>query len=360
MLSFMKETQSVWERLRTCAKPIVLYGMGNGADKIIDWCEANDVEVAGVFASDEFVRGQSFRGFTVERYDALKERLGGELLVVIAFASERSEVLARFAELTAEQEVLAPHLPLFDEEETVSAAWLAKYENELQEVYDMLADEQSRLVFSATLNYKLSGKIEYLFECTTQRAADIQELIAPTADEVYMDLGAYNGDTIKELGGLTNWRWREIIAVEPDRRSCRKLRQLAEELARQGLSVEVHEAGIWSEAGELGFSDSGGRQSTFIGAAKKTVPVTTIDAAAAGRSVTLIKMDVEGAETQAIAGGRQTLTKFAPKLFVAAYHYDVDLFRLPLILHELVPQYKIYLRKHPYVPAWELNFICVC
>ena len=360
MLSFMKETQSVWERLKECKKPIVLYGMGNGADKIIDWCEANGVEVAGVFASDEFVRGQSFRGFTVERYDALKERLGEELLVVLAFASERSEVLERFAEIAAEQETLAPHLPLFDEEETVSVAWLTKYEQELQEVYELLADEQSRLVFSATLNYKLSGRIKYLFECTTQRVADIRTLLAPTADEVYMDLGAYNGDTIKEMGGLTDWRWREAIAVEPDRRSCRKLRALAEELVQQGLSVEVHEAGIWNEAGELGFSDSGGRQSTFIGAAKKTVPVTTIDAVAAGRSVTLIKMDVEGAEMQAIAGGRQTLEKFAPKLFVAAYHYDVDLFRLPLLLKQIVPQYKIYLRKHPYVPAWELNFICVC
>ena len=349
----------MWERLKECKKPIVLYGMGNGADKIIDWCEANGVEVAGVFASDEFVRGQSFRGFTVERYDALKERLGEELLVVLAFASERSEVLARFAEIAAEQETLAPHLPLFDEEETVSVAWLAKYEQELQEVYELLADEQSRLVFSATLNYKLSGKIKYLFECTTQRVADIRTLLAPTADEVYMDLGAYNGDTIRELGELTEWRWREAIAVEPDRRSCRKLRALAEELEQQGLSVEVHEAGIWNEEGELGFSDSGGRQSTFIGAEKKTVPVTTIDAVAAGRSVTLIKMDVEGAELQAISGGRQTLERCAPKLFVAAYHYDVDLFRLPLMLHELVPQYKIYLRKHPYVPAWELNFICM-
>lgn len=360
MLSFMKETQSVWERLRECEKPIVLYGMGNGADKILDWCEANGVHVAGVFASDEFVRGQSFRGFTVERYDALKERLGEELLVVIAFASERPEVLERFAELAREQETLAPHLPLFAEEETVSAAWLAKHEQELQEVYELLADEQSRRVFSATLNYKLSGKIEYLFSCTTQRVDDIQELIAPTQQEVYMDLGAYNGDTIKELGELTDWHWHEIIAVEPDRRNCRKLRLLAEELNAKGLSVEVHEAGIWSETGELGFSDSGGRQSTFIGAAKKTVPVTTIDAVAAGRCVTLIKMDVEGAEEQAIAGGRQTLQKFAPKLFVAAYHYDVDLFRLPLLLKKIVPQYKIYLRKHPYIPAWELNFICVC
>ncbi len=46
-------------------------------------------------------------------------------------------------------------------------------------------------------------------------------------------------------------------------------------------------------------------------------------------------------------------------MFIAAYHYDVDLFRLPLLLWQLVPDYKIYLRKHPYVPAWELNFFFV-
>ncbi len=344
--------------MRECAKPLVLYGMGNGADKILDWCEENQVKVQGVFASDEFVRGQQFRGFTVERFDALKERLGEELLVVIAFASERPEVLQRFAELDAEQEVVAPHLPLFEEEETVSSAWLQRYEAELQAAYDLLADDRSREVFSATLNYKLSGKIKYLFACETQRVEDIRELLAPAQDEVYLDLGAYNGDTIRELGELTDWRWREVVAVEPDRRNCRKLRVLAEELAERGLPVEVYEAGIWSEQGELGFSDSGGRQSTFIGAEKKTVPVTTIDALAEGREVSLIKMDVEGAELQALTGGRETLQKFAPKLFVAAYHYDVDLFRLPLLLKKIVPQYKIYLRKHPYVPAWELNYIC--
>ena len=359
MLIFMQEQLSVWELLRRTKKPIVLYGMGNGADKILDWCVENSVQVQGVFASDEFVRGQQFRGFTVERYDALRERLGNELLVVIAFASERPEVLERFAQLAAEQEVVAPHLPLFDEEETVSAAWLQRYEEQLAYVYDRFADEQSRRVFADTLNYKLSGKISYLFDCETQREDDIRTLMQPTVNEVYMDLGAYNGDTIQELGRMTDWQWREVLAVEPDRRNCRKLRLLADELAAKGLTVEVHEAGIWSEQGELGFSDSGGRQSTFIGAEKKTVPVTTIDTVAAGRSVTMIKMDVEGAEVQAIAGGRQTIGECKPKLFVAAYHYDVDLFRLPLLLWELVPEYKIYLRKHPYVPAWELNFICI-
>ena len=359
MLDFMIEKRSVWETLRATAKPIVLYGMGNGADKILDWCDDNKVQVQGVFASDEFVRGQQFRGFTVERYDAIKERLGEELLVVIAFASERPEVLARFRELASEQEVVAPHLPLFEEDEVVSTAWLAQHEQELQSVYERLADDESRKVFANTLNYKLSGKISYLFDCATQRQEDLRQLIRPDAEEIYLDLGAYNGDTIEELGQLTDWQWQQVIAVEPDRRNCRKLCALAEELAQRGLAVEVHESGIWSSVGELSFSDSGGRQSTFVGASKRVVPVTTIDAVASGRHISYIKMDVEGAEVQALTGGVRTITQYKPKLFVAAYHYDVDLFRLPQLMWQLVPDYKIYLRKHPYVPAWELNFIAV-
>ncbi|WP_307761429.1 FkbM family methyltransferase [uncultured Phascolarctobacterium sp.] len=358
MLDFITEKEIVWQVLKNTSKPIVLYGMGNGADKILDWCEANGVKVHGVFASDEFVRGQQFRGFTVERYDAVKARLGNDLLIVIAFASERPEVLMRFAELDAEQQVIAPHLPLFDERETISFAWLAKYASELRRVYDNLADDWSRKVFADVLNYKLSGKLHYLFSCATKREEDLRALIKPGTDESYLDLGAYTGDTLEEWGRLTDWRWRLALAVEPDRRNCRKLRLLAERLAQQGLPVEVYESGIWSEAGELSFSDSGGRQSTFVGAQKRTVPVTTIDEVAAGRPISYIKMDVEGAEAQAIAGGRGTIARYKPKIFMAAYHYDADIFRLPMLLWKLVPEYKIYLRKHPYVPAWELNFIC--
>lgn len=358
MLDFITEKESVWQVLKNTTKPVVLYGMGNGADKILDWCEANGVEARGVFASDEFVRGQRFRGFAVERYDALKARLGNDLLIVVAFASERPEVLARFAQLDARQQVVAPHLPLFDERETVSFAWLAKYESELRRVYDNLADEWSRKVFADVLNYKVSGKLQYLCGCATRREEDLRALIKPGPDEIYLDLGAYTGDTLEELGRLTDWRWRLALAVEPDRRNCRKLRQTAEALASRNLPVEVYESGIWDRAGALDFSDSGGRQSTFVGAAKKSVAVTTIDEVAAGRPVSYIKMDVEGAEAQAIAGGRATIARYKPKIFLAAYHYDADIFRLPLLLWDLVPAYKIYLRKHPYVPAWELNFIC--
>ena len=78
-----------------------------------------------------------------------------------------------------------------------------------------------------------------------------------------------------------------------------------------------------------------------------------------GDAATLIKMDVEGAELQALRGAKQTLQKYKPKLLVACYHREEDLFRLPLLIKDLNPEYQLYFRKHPYIPAWEINiFAC--
>ena len=68
MLDFVVETKTVWENLKAVDKPIVLYGMGNGADRILDRCIAEDIAVSGVFASDAFVRGQTFRSYQVCKY----------------------------------------------------------------------------------------------------------------------------------------------------------------------------------------------------------------------------------------------------------------------------------------------------
>lgn len=355
MLDFIKETKTVWQRLKETDKPVVLYGMGNGADKILDWCGKNGVAVSGVFASDEFVRGQQFRGFAVEKYEDVIKRLGNDIFIVIAFASERPEVLERFCRLAGRHETAAPHLPLYPEDEPVSLLWLERYEDQLRDVYLRLADDQSRKVFADTLNYKLSGRIEYLFSCASGRREDMEELLHLGSSEVYMDLGAYNGDTVREFLELTGGCCEKIIAVEPDRRNCRKLKEWAQQ---QKQDIEVLQLGIWDNRAELEFSDSGGRQSTFMAGGRKKVPVDSIDNIAGASRLTYIKMDVEGAEVQAVKGGRRQISAYAPVLFVAAYHYDCDIFRLPLLLWQMVPSYKIYLRKHPYVPAWELNFIC--
>ena len=384
MLPFIRETNTIWEYLKKAGKPVVLYGTGDGADKILARLAAEGVAVSAVFASDEFVRGQQFHGFTVRRYSELLS-VKEKKIVLIAFASQLPEVLERFYQLEQIHETYAPHVPVFSGDETVTPGWISKYEGELQEVYGRLADEESRKVFADILNYKLSGKISYLRGCTTTRDDDLRKIFSFGGAEIYVDAGAYDGDTVEEFLKLAGGKYTKIYAVEPDPKNYKKLAEFVRQTATD--HIECIPAGLWSKSGVLELSGSGGRQSTLwysgkeqvtvkeygmgathnpeignqVGKKKKTqaVQVVSVDSILGTEHASYMKFDVEGAEEEALKGATQHLVPdcngVLPKLLVAAYHHDEDLFALPLLLWKLQPRYQIYLRKHPYVPAWEIN-----
>lgn len=341
-----------WDYLPTVQKPIVLYGMGNGADEILDRCAALGVPVSGVFASDEFVRGQVFRGFPVKTYKETRAELG-DFVILLAFASERPEILQRFFHLGALHETYAPHLPLFGDRDLVTPHWLRENAGVLNYVHAHLADDASRRVMENILKYKLSGKLSFLRE-TTNRREDLEQLFSFGREESYADLGAYNGDTIREFLDITKGRYRHMYAVEPDPKNFKKLRAFAEENELPRLTLCPRS--IWAQDMPLHFDAKGGRMSALSGDGKKETEGVTLDALVGEHPLTYVKMDVEGAEKEALNGGETVISREKPKLLLAGYHFDDDLWEIPLALWDLVPDYKIYLRRHPYVPCWEINF----
>ena len=376
MLPFINEENTLWEYLKTAGKPVVLYGTGDGADKVLARLAETGVPVSGIFASDEFVRGQQFHGFTVQAYSELMV-LQKKVIVLIAFASELPDVMERFYKLASVHETYAPHVPVFSGEETVTAAWIKKYERELQTVYERLADAVSRETFASVLNYKLSGRLSYLQACTTNRADDLKTLFSFGGEETYLDLGAYNGDTVQEFLQLTRGRYKKIVALEPDKKNFKKLTDFVRQ--NELKHITCLQAGVWNDCGSLELTGNGGRQSTFWEAdrsgfatqplsqtcsmkkkiKKQQVTVVSVDAVLGNDHADYMKFDVEGVEKEALEGAAGHLVPDGngtlPKLLVAAYHHDEDLFALPMLLWKLQPEYKIYLRKHPYVPAWEIN-----
>ena len=376
MLPFINEENTLWEYLKTAGKPVVLYGTGDGADKVLARLADTGVPVSGIFASDEFVRGQQFHGFTVQAYSELLA-LREKVIVLIAFASELPDVLERFYKLASVHETYAPHVPVFSGEETVTPAWIKKHETKLLAVYERLADAVSRETFASVLNYKLSGKLSYLQACTTNRTEDLRTIFSFGGEETYLDLGAYNGDTVQEFLQLTRGRYKKIVALEPDPKNFKKLTDFVRQ--NELKKITCLQAGVWNDCGSLELTGNGGRQSTFWEAdrsgfatqplsqtcsmkkkiKKQQVNVVSVDAVLGNEHADYMKFDVEGVEKEALEGAAGHLIPDGngalPKLLVAAYHHDEDLFALPLLLWKLQPEYKIYLRKHPYVPAWEIN-----
>lgn len=349
-MNFWELEQSVWQRLVAERRPIALYGMGDGADKILAQLARFGVQVAAVFASDGFVRGQSFHGCAVQTLSQVTAQWGRDIVLVVAFGSKRPEVLQQLYALDHAYELVAPDVPvvageIFDE------AFAEAHQDDMARAYELLEDESSRAVFLDTVRYKLSGKLRYLRASESPKEEAFENILRPTRSEHFADLGAYTGDTIRELLSYTNGQFASITALEPDRRSFRKLAAYAESLTGQ---VELVPAGAWSGDEERAFSDQAGRQSRVTDSGK-TVQMRALDSVLNGKECTLLKLDVEGAERQALWGAANTIQRHRPRLNLAAYHTSADFFELLLLVRELCPAYRLYLRHHPHVPAWDTN-----
>lgn len=363
MLSLLTEKQSLWEHLLQTDKPIYIYGMGDGALKIISVLEYLGIKFEGIYASNDFVRGHSFYGYKVMRLDEVTAKHGKNFISLLAFASSREEMLEVFYNLQNECEFYAPDVPVVKTDDDVfDHAYIQKYNEEFTTVYHMLADEWSKKVFLDTLNFKVSGKIDYLKNITTEMSEVYQNIIRPTGEEHYVDLGAYNGDTVSEFIQYNNLLNKEgsvaeIYAFEPDIKNFKRLHKRIEE--EQIKHIHTYNIGAWSEETVLHFSGKGGRNSKLDHKGMIEVQANSVDNILNGKKATTIKFDVEGAEYQALLGCKKTIATYQPKLMVSSYHKNEDLFALPLLIQKLNPNYKFYLRHHPYVPSWETNYYCI-
>ncbi len=347
----------LWHYLRETNKTVVLYGMGNGADKILDVCDRYGICVSDVFASDGFVRGHSYRGKEVLSYSAVKEKYGKEnLIVLLSFASSLPDVLSLFDRVAAECELYAPDVPVCGDT-LFTKAFYEENQEQFRQVYDLFADEESRKIFECVVGYKLTGRIDLLRAVKSDKDKVMRDLLDSPAIHRYADLGAYNGDTVRELMRYAP-HLEEVWAFEPDRRNFRKLSDFASGLTSP--TVHTLHAAAWSEDGTLSVADSGNRNAGAFAKGKITeVSALALDGVLRGDRVDYIKYDVEGAEKEALLGSRQTILSCHPKLLVSVYHRSEDLFALPLQIHAMDPSYRFYLRRYPYVPAWDLNLICL-
>ena len=341
----------LWSYLKTTDKPILIYGMGNGADKIMDHLDSHGIHPAGVFASDGFARHNTFRGFTVVSYSEAKA-VYGDMIALIAFGSQRPEVLTLFSKMQNECELYAPDVPVFGST-VFDKDFAFRHRPDLDAVYSLLADGQSKLVFENTVKFKLTGKLTYLFDCETSPDEAYENIIKPHPGDIFIDLGAYNGDTVLEYARHSP-DYGSIIAVEPDKRSFGKLLKNISSLH----NIEALNIGIHSGRSSLPFSMDGGRQSAISGDGD-LIQCDSVDDILCGNRADYIKFDVEGHEIDALKGCFETIKNYKPKLCVAAYHRSEDYFEIPELVLSIRDDYRVYMRHFPYVPAWDTNFYFV-
>ncbi|MBO4693042.1 MAG: FkbM family methyltransferase [Clostridia bacterium] len=341
--------KDIWNYLKETDKPIVLYGMGNGADKIVSVCENNRIKISGVFSSDSFVRPKTFHGMPVTSYKTAKE-IFGDMIVLLSFGTHLPDVIENIKKIAADSRLYAPDVPVYGDT-LFDFRYYQSRKNEFNGIYNILSDEQSRKVFENTVKYKLTGDISYLLDCETDEDEAYSTFFRLTENETFLDLGAYRGDTVLAFANRAKV-WNGIIAVEPDVKTYKKLLTATENIC----NIRCINAAAADICGEKTISVNGSRGK---GACGKAVQIKTLSVDSLGVSPTYIKMDIEGDEAKAISGAEDTIIKCKPKMKIAAYHRSGDLIDIPKQVLNLRRDYRIYLRHNPCLPAWDTDYFFI-
>ena len=345
---------SLWDSLAAEKRSIFLYGTGNGGDKIIDVCAARGIHITGVFASDGFVRNRTFRDMPVQAYSDVLSAYGEDIVILLAFGTTLPEVTAFIDTLDARHTLYIPEVPLyggalFDREQ------LETHADTLAGLRELLADEHSRLLLDDAILFRLTGEKKYLARATDP-IEDIRFLFAGLPIKTMLDGGAFRGDSAAMYAEAIP-SLEVIHAAEADARTIRHLSAYAETETR--CQVISHHCALWNSDGEMTYTASASRGSGAAGqnhrAKTITVPTRTIDTLCAGQSMDLLKLDVEGAEALALDGAKDTLQQDRPALSVSLYHRTEDLWQLPLRIHGILPEKKLYLRRPACIPFWDLT-----
>lgn len=348
----IKTDPCVWDALKNSDKPVILYGMGNGADKVLDEFEKRNIKCHGVMASDDFVRYQNFRGFTVSKMSDFEAQFD-DFQIALCFASSLPDVMSHIKYVSQKHELLVPNVPVFGDE-IIDDSFLWRYKEDIKHAYNLLSDDKSKYVFEGALNFLYSGKLSYLFDITSDKNEVFADVLKLSDSESYLDLGAYRGDTVDEFLHYTNG-YHKIVAVEPNAKNHSKMIEHCKVLS----DFTALNKGISDTCSTMFVSKGGGRQSSLSeksGIEVETISVDTLFDTYG--DFTYIKADIEGMEHLMLNGATKSLSK-KPKLNIAAYHTNSDFFTLINRINSINSDYRFYLRKHPYIPCWDLNIYCI-
>jgi FkbM family methyltransferase len=218
----------------------------------------------------------------------------------------------------------------------------AYYSVYLDRLNAILADETSCIWLESVVRFRLTGE-------RTQIA------LPPTLDDQYhphglpawnnhlrfIDCGAFDGDTLRDFE-KHGYRFEAIAAFEPDPDNFQNLSRTA---ARYENTV-CFPCAVGANTEIVNFNATADTSSHVF--AGKGVPVQCVrlDEALPTFAPNLIKMDIEGAEPDALLGARSTITKYRPGLAICLYHAPEHLWQIPLLIHEWNLDYRFYIRGH--------------
>ena len=335
-----------------CRDSLVLFGAGNLGRKTLQGLRRAGVEPLAFTDNNSALWGKAVEGLTVlSPQDAAAKYGRSAAFIMTIWRGEGTDTMAErcqpLADLGCEHvlnfgvvfwkypEAFLPHYSLDLPHKVLTQA------GEVRRAFALWEDEASRKGFDA-LPRPVKHPIYFP-----------DDLVAVAEDEVFVDCGAFDGDTLASFLEERGAAFGRFIAFEADPANFRKLGVAVGTLppALQE-KICVYSLAVGARREKVRFAAMG-TESSFVGRGSLEIDCAPLDAILTDLSPTWIKMDIEGSELDALSGARGIIAKRSPVLAVCVYHQQDHVWRIPLLMRELSSDYHFFLRPH-LAESWDL------
>jgi len=343
------------------SKRIVLFGAGHFGRRTLSGLRKAGIEPIAFTDNDSRLWNTAVQGLQVLSPEEAAHRYGDQATFVITIW--RGEGPDRMAQREAQlrnlgcryvmtflplfwkhAEVFLPHYPADLPHKVHQQA------DEVRRASHLWTDDASRSEYLAQLRWRLFG--DFALPAPVQHTTYFPLELCPLTDqEVFVDCGAYNGDSIRSFLEQPKKSFRHIYSFEPDPVNFRKLGEEVS-LRPERESITLQCAAVGAQAGTVTFSGDGNEASS-VGKGEMVVNCVTLDKTLSGAEPTYIKMDIEGAELDALNGARGIIQRHSPVLAICTYHLQNHLWKIPLLIQSINPNYSFFLRPH-LLEGWDL------
>ena len=228
--------------------------------------------------------------------------------------------------------------------------WLAEIQQMLPNIDDTewlrgrLADDASRKLFSACLDARAAADVTLLPPPSAGDQYYPEDIPLPRHNVHFVDVGAYHGETIAGLVAA-GFELSEVTAFEPDHGNFTRLVHAARGLSN-GVRTYLYPCGLSDSQRFVRFDPRGEASDLGANIGEETAMLVALDQVMPAGSPTYVKFDIEGGEAAALEGARATIRRSRPALAVAVYHRPADLWHLPRMIDDLLPDSRFFLRLH--------------
>jgi FkbM family methyltransferase len=222
---------------------------------------------------------------------------------------------------------------------------------QVRQAGQLWADDASRGEYLAQLRWRMLSDFKRMPDPVGHTIYFPLDLCSLTDSEVFVDCGAYDGDSIQSFLEETKGKFTHIYGFEPDPANFVKLQENISRLSQRD-SISVRRAAVGATAGVVTFSGDGSEASR-VGTGDMAVECVALDEVLAGTKPTYIKMDIEGSELDALTGARDIIARHAPVLTICTYHVQDHIWKIPNLIRSFNDEYVFFLRPH-LLEGWDL------